>query len=61
MQFIATQSILELCEETERTPGALVGMRWWDQAGIDLTGSKKRESSATDVYEDREGQCRGGI
>ena len=28
-QFIATQSILDLCEETERTPWVQVGIRWW--------------------------------
>ena len=28
--YIATQSLLELCEGSERAPGARVGMRWWE-------------------------------
>ena len=28
-QYIATQTILELCLETERRPGMRVSMRWW--------------------------------
>ena len=39
-QFIATQSLLDLCEETDRTPGARIMMRWWEQAGIDLSGAR---------------------
>ena len=27
-QYIATQSLLDLCEESERDPGAQVGMLW---------------------------------
>ena len=42
LQSIATQSILDLCEETERTPGVWVGMPWWEQAGIDLAGARER-------------------
>ena len=38
-QFIATQSLLDLCEETQSTPGARVGMPWWEQAGLDLEGA----------------------
>ena len=39
-QYIAARSLLDLCEATERTPGARVGMRWWEQLGIDLEGSR---------------------
>ena len=28
-QYIATQSLLDLCEGSERSPGAQVSMRWW--------------------------------
>ena len=33
-QFIATRSILSLCEVTERRPGTLVPRSWWEQTGI---------------------------
>ena len=39
-QFIATLSLLYLCEKIDRTPGEWVGMRWWEQAGIDLVGAR---------------------
>ena len=28
-QYIVTQSLLDLCEAMERTPGVRVGMQWW--------------------------------
>ena len=28
-QYIATRSLLYLCEGSERDPGARVGMQWW--------------------------------
>ena len=28
-QYIATQSLLDLHEGSERVPGALVGVQWW--------------------------------
>ena len=27
--YIATRSLLDLCEGSERAPGAQVGIRWW--------------------------------
>ena len=36
--YIATRSLLDLCEGSERSPWARVGMWWWEQAGIDLSG-----------------------
>ena len=38
--YIATQSLLDLCEGLERDPGAQVGMQWWEQEGIDLAGAR---------------------
>ena len=38
-QYIATQSLLELCEGSERAPGARVRMQWWEQEGIHLVGA----------------------
>ena len=34
-QFVATRTILILCEETERQGGTWVPQRWWEQPGID--------------------------
>ena len=42
-QYIATRSILDLCEGSERAPGARIGMRWWENVGIDLVGGRKRQ------------------
>ena len=41
-QYIATQPILELCEWSDLRPGVRVSRSWWEQAGIDLEGAKKR-------------------
>ena len=41
-QFIATRPILDLCEVTERRPGARVPRRWWEQTGIDWKGAREK-------------------
>ena len=48
VQYIATQSLMDLCEATERKKGAQVGLRWWEQADIDLTGSRDTAAAAAD-------------
>ena len=45
------QPILDLCEQFTRRPGAKVSQRWWEQAGIDLEGAKKRAAEAERVSE----------
>ena len=50
VQYIATRSLLDLCEGSERAPGERAGMRWWDQAGINLEG--EREASAAVAEKD---------
>ena len=45
-QYIATRSLLDLREGLERAPGALVGMRWWEQVGIDLAGAREAAAAA---------------
>ena len=45
-QYISTQSLLDLCEGSERAPGARLGMRWWEQAGIDLAGAQEVADAA---------------
>ena len=39
-QYITTRSLLDLCEGSERDPGARIGMRWWEQEGIDPAGAR---------------------
>ena len=50
-QYIATGKSLDLCEQSTRRPGARVSWRWWDQAGIDLEGAKKRAAVTETVSE----------
>ena len=45
-KFIATRTILDLCEKTNRRPGARVSMRWWEQTGIDWKGTQERAEAA---------------
>ena len=45
-QYIATRPILDLCERSTWRPGARVTRRWWEQAGIDLEGEKKKAAEA---------------
>ena len=46
-QYIATQPLLDLCEQTTRRGGVRVSRRWWDQKGIDWETAKAR-SAETD-------------
>ena len=39
-QYIAMQSLLDLCEGLERALGYRVGMQWWEQAGIYQEGAR---------------------
>ena len=59
MHYIATRPILDLCERPARRLGARVYRRWWEQAGLDLEGAKKRaaaaESGEEDYIEEEEG------
>ena len=41
-QYIATWSILDLCEKMVQRPGGWVAWRWWEQEGIDLAGARVR-------------------
>ena len=45
-QYIVMRPILDLCERSARRPGARVSKRWWERAGLDFEGSKKREAAA---------------
>ena len=47
-QYIVTQPIMDLCEQSARRPGARVYRRCWEQAGKYLEGTKKREAEASE-------------
>ena len=57
-QYIDTWSLLDLYEAVDRTPGVRMGMRWWEQADIDLTRS--RELAAATTGADKEKWRNGG-
>ena len=40
-QYIVTRPIMDLCERSDRSPGAYVSRRWWEKDGLDLEGVKK--------------------
>ena len=50
-QYIATRPIMDLCERSTRRPGARVSRWWWEKAGMDLEGAKKRATEAETVSE----------
>ena len=52
VQCIATQSLLYLCEELERVPGAQVQMRWWEQSSINLVESREAAAAEASVGND---------
>ena len=46
VQYIAMRPIPDLCEAAERKRGARVGMRWREQAGLDLAGARETAAEA---------------
>ena len=50
-QYIATQPILELCEQSARRPGGLLYQRWWEQDGLELEGAKDRAEVDSGIEE----------
>ena len=65
-QYIASRLILDLCEKATWRPGAMVSRRWWEQAGIDLEGAKKRAAesttrSETESEEESDGESNGDM
>ena len=46
--YIDTLSLIDLCEGSERAPGARVGMVWWDQTGINLVGARETAAAAAE-------------
>ena len=57
-RYIAMQSLLALCEGSERSPEGQVGMWWWYQVGINMMGA--REVAAAAAGKDGGDKCRRG-
>ena len=58
-QYIATQSLLDLCKGATQKEGARVTLRCWEQKGIYWEKAKAREAeteSASDSGKDMEGE-----
>ena len=51
-QYIDMPSLLDLCEGSERSLGERVGIRWWEQTGINMAG-KREATEEAEVEEDR--------
>ena len=51
-QYIATRSLLDLCNATDIMQGARAGIWWWEQAGIDMEGERETAEAAAGVEED---------
>ena len=56
-QYISTRSLLDMCEGSERDPGARVRMRWREQEVIYLSG--EREAAVAVVEEEGVEEWRG--
>ena len=48
-QYISTQSLLYLCEVSERKQGERVGMKWWEQVVIYLEEARELAAAALAV------------
>ena len=46
--YIATRSLMGLREGSERAPGDRVGMRWWEQAGLNMAREMEREEAVAE-------------
>ena len=45
-QYISTRSLLDLCEGSESASGVQLGIQWWEQAGINMAGSREAAAVA---------------
>ena len=45
-KYIATRPIMELCLTAKRRPGSRAAMRWWEQKGMDLEGTRTADWEA---------------
>ena len=51
-QYIATRSLLYMCEGSERTLGARVGMRWWEQADTNMERAREAAVAEAEAKKD---------
>ena len=51
-QYLATQPIMDLCEQSVWRNGAWVSWRWWDQESLDMKGAKERAAAELDEEEE---------
>ena len=51
-KYITTRLLMGLCEARKRMQGVRVGVRWWEQAGIDLEGARETVATAAEEYKD---------
>ena len=56
VQYIATQTILDLCERSVQRPRDWVYWRWWEQEGLDIEGEKYRATAESDEEKDKCGE-----
>ena len=54
-QYVSTKSLLDLCEVMERAPGSQVGMWWWEQEDINLTGSREAAAAEAEAESEEDG------
>ena len=59
VQYIETQTILDLFEETVRMPGGWVAKWWWEQEGLDLEGARDTEAAVRGQGRRRYGEIGG--
>ena len=59
-QYIATQPILDLCEQSTLRPGVRVSQQWWEQAGLDLEGGEEKGGRSSGRF-GRRGVDRRGV
>ena len=51
-QYIATQPILYLGEQSVQRPGAWISWRWWEHEGLDLVGEMEQAVAEADGEEE---------
>ena len=58
-QYITTQTILGLCEESVQRTVMWVSKRWWEQEGLDLEGARAAAEAVIEGYRRRRKERRG--
>ena len=51
---MATQSLLDLLEGSEREAGSQVGIWWWEQVVLDLAGAREAAAATAEGDEGEE-------